>query len=102
MMRGPVDPVVRISLFADLVRREKKLVAAILIAALVAIGAVVSSSAESEEPFTQAELQNLSRLPLAPDAAPVEGPTEAEQEAFRELERKLKESQQQPAAEPAP
>ena len=101
-MRGPVDPVVRMSLFADLVRREKKLVAAISIAGLVAFGAVASSSNQQEEPFTQAELRNLSRLPLAPDAAPVEEPSEQEQAALRELARKMKESQQQPPAEPAP
>ncbi len=64
----PADPWIRAQILGRWVRKERKLVAAIAVAALIAAGAAASERDRSSIPLDEAEIRNLTELPLNPES----------------------------------
>jgi len=84
------DPIVRISLVFAWIRKERKLLVAVIVAAVIGLSVYVQLTTNDPGPFNQAELRHMSNLPLAPgpatDRINVGEPGEDEDRAFTQLQ----------------
>ncbi|MCA1840899.1 MAG: hypothetical protein ABR507_00325 [Actinomycetota bacterium] len=64
-----LDPMVRLHIALLFLKKERRLVAAILVAALLSVAATLPLRTVSQGPFNGKELSDMSGLPLAPDGS---------------------------------
>ncbi len=85
------DPVMRISVALAWMRKERKLLVAVIVACLIGLSVYVQLTTNDPGPFNGAELHHMSNLPLAPGPATsrvdLGSPNANEDAAFTQLQK---------------
>ncbi len=63
------DPIVRMSVALAWMRRERKLLIAVIVACVIGLSVYIQLTTNDPGPFNSAELRHMSNLPLAPGPA---------------------------------